>query len=83
VLDLALHQTPHIFQRQWRPRTDDPLPRCGMVGPRFRLEGSRAVLKNSFCQRQKHYTPEEKVAILRRHLLEEVPVSELCVTGAI
>ena len=26
----------------------------------------------------KHYTPEEKVAILRRHLLEQVPISELC-----
>jgi transposase len=25
-----------------------------------------------------HYTPEEKVAILRRHLLDQVPVSELC-----
>src|SRR5437773_1787528 len=29
-------------------------------------------------KQQKHYTPEEKVAILRRHLLEQVPVSELC-----
>ena len=26
----------------------------------------------------KHYTAEEKVAILRRHLLDKVPVSELC-----
>ncbi len=25
-----------------------------------------------------HYTPEEKVAILRRHLLEQVPISKLC-----
>ena len=25
-----------------------------------------------------HYTPEEKVAILRRHLLEQVPVSRIC-----
>ena len=25
-----------------------------------------------------HYTPEEKVAILRRHLLDQVPVSEVC-----
>ena len=25
-----------------------------------------------------HFSPEEKVAILRRHLLEKVPVSELC-----
>src|SRR6202142_4279997 len=27
---------------------------------------------------RKHYAPEEKVAILRRHLLDQVPVSELC-----
>jgi transposase len=25
-----------------------------------------------------HYTPEEKVTILRRHLLEKEPISELC-----
>src|SRR5437016_13443050 len=27
---------------------------------------------------RKHFTPEEKVAILRRHLVNKVPVSELC-----
>ena len=27
---------------------------------------------------RKHYTPEEKVSILRRHLVEKVPVSDLC-----
>ena len=27
---------------------------------------------------RKHYTPEEKVAILRRHLVEKAPVSDLC-----
>ena len=27
---------------------------------------------------RKHYTGEEKVAILRRHLLEQEPVSKLC-----
>ncbi len=27
---------------------------------------------------RKHYTADEKVSILRRHLLEQVPVSELC-----
>jgi transposase-like protein len=27
---------------------------------------------------RKNYTPEEKVSILRKHLLEGVPVSELC-----
>jgi transposase len=29
-------------------------------------------------KQRKHYTPEEKVAILRRHLLDKVPVSDLC-----
>jgi transposase-like protein len=29
-------------------------------------------------KQRKHYTPEEKVAILRRHLLEQVPISKLC-----
>ena len=27
---------------------------------------------------RKHYTPAEKVAILRRHLLDGIPVSDLC-----
>jgi transposase len=27
---------------------------------------------------RRHFSPEDKVAILRRHLLEKVPVSELC-----
>jgi transposase len=27
---------------------------------------------------RKHYTSEPKVAILRRHLLDQVPVSDLC-----
>lgn len=29
-------------------------------------------------QRRKHYSSEEKVTILRRHLLEHVPVSDVC-----
>lgn len=29
-------------------------------------------------QTRKHFTAAEKVAILRRHLLEQVPVSDLC-----
>jgi transposase len=27
---------------------------------------------------RKHYTGEEKVAVLRRHLLEQEPISKLC-----
>jgi hypothetical protein len=30
---------------------------------------------------RKNYTPSEKVAILRRHLLDRVPVSNLCDEG--
>ena len=29
-------------------------------------------------KQRKHYTSEEKVAILRRHLLEKEPISRLC-----
>ena len=29
-------------------------------------------------EKRKQYRPQEKVAILRRHLLEAVPVSDLC-----
>ena len=28
--------------------------------------------------KRKHLTPEQKVSIVRRHLLEQVPVSDLC-----
>jgi len=28
--------------------------------------------------KRKRFTPEEKVAIIRRHLIENVPVSDLC-----
>lgn len=27
---------------------------------------------------RKHYSPAEKVAVLRRHLLEKEPISKLC-----
>ena len=29
-------------------------------------------------KQRKHYTPEEKVAILRRHSVEHEPISKLC-----
>jgi transposase len=32
----------------------------------------------SMKQKLRRYSPDEKVVILRRHLLEQVPVSELC-----
>jgi transposase len=27
---------------------------------------------------RRHFTPQEKVALLRRHLLEHIPISQLC-----
>jgi transposase len=47
---------------------------CGMSKMRLRSIRRLQNLKTVAC----HYTPEEKVAILRRHLLEQVPISELC-----
>ena len=29
-------------------------------------------------RQRKHYSPEQKVAILRRHLLDKEPISKLC-----
>ncbi|RXK88270.1 transposase, partial [Chlorobaculum sp. 24CR] len=29
-------------------------------------------------KQRKNYTPQEKVAILKRHLVDRVPVSDLC-----
>lgn len=29
-------------------------------------------------RKQRRFTPEQKVTIIRRHLLEQVPVSDLC-----
>jgi len=29
-------------------------------------------------QQRRHFTPEQKVAILREHLLDKVPISDLC-----
>ena len=29
-------------------------------------------------QRRRHFTPEQKVAILRQHFLEHTPISDLC-----
>jgi transposase-like protein len=36
------------------------------------------IIERTHEEATKHYTPEEKVAILRRHLLEQVPISKLC-----
>ena len=34
--------------------------------------------ENEMAKKRKNYTPEEKVIILKKHLTENVPVSNLC-----
>ena len=34
--------------------------------------------ENPMDKSRRHYSPEQKVAILREHLIEQVPVSEVC-----
>jgi hypothetical protein len=41
----------------------------------FSQQGARRERMN---KQRKHYAPEEKVATLRRHLLENEPISKLC-----
>ena len=36
------------------------------------------ITERTHEKERKHYTRDEKVAILRRHLLDKVPVSDLC-----
>jgi hypothetical protein len=47
---------------------------------RHTLSMSKVCFTNigTWLPHPKHYTPEEKVAILRRHLLENEPISKLC-----
>jgi transposase-like protein len=45
------------------------------------MERERSTVKDNgerVKKTRKHYTAEEKVAILRRHLLEQEPISKLC-----
>jgi transposase-like protein len=37
-----------------------------------------AIERTTAMDTRRHYTPEQKVAILREHLLEHTPVSDLC-----
>jgi len=34
--------------------------------------------ENEMAKKRKNYTPEEKVTILKKHLAENIPVSNLC-----
>jgi transposase-like protein len=35
-------------------------------------------MSRPLSQKRRHFTPAEKVTVLKRHLLENVPVSDLC-----
>src|SRR5271165_2277215 len=45
---------------------------------KWRKRSSVKIAERTYEKERKHYTAEEKVAILRRHLLDRVPVSDLC-----
>ena len=45
---------------------------------KWRRRSPSKVKERTHEEQRKHYTPDEKVAILRRHLLEQVPISKLC-----
>src|SRR5205807_2422402 len=53
-----------------------------LLQPEMERRLTRVILKlgRSLTMRKprKNYTPVEKVAILRRHLIDHVPVSDLC-----
>ena len=54
---------------------------CVLLQPEMEKRHVRVILHGrSFPMRKprKNYTPVEKVAILRRHLIDRVPVSDLC-----
>jgi transposase-like protein len=58
-----------------KPRTGlPPLPQALEI-PLSRLSWKR---RGRMRKERKHYTSEEKVTILRRHLLDKIPVSDLC-----
>ena len=47
--------------------------------PQLKLECSPLEQRRTLVPRQsKHFTPQEKVSILRRHLPDKVPASTIC-----
>jgi transposase len=44
----------------------------------LRKRSSGKIAERTYEKERKHFAPEEKVAILRRHLLDKVAVSDLC-----
>ena len=62
----AVRRTLCCFSRKWS------FPPCGLV------QTSREENDISNAKERRHFTGQEKVAILRRHLVEKVPMSDLC-----
>src|SRR5882757_2041569 len=55
---------------------------CVLLQPEMERRPTRVILQlgRSLTMRKprKNYTPVEKVSILRRHLIDRVPISDLC-----
>src|SRR5216683_3407434 len=62
MLGFQISSHAYLFRFSWKWRKRSPIK----------------IWSERMKKQRKHYTPEEKVAILRRHLLEQVPISELC-----
>ena len=45
---------------------------------KWRRRSPAKVKERTQKKQPKHYTPEENIAVLSRHLLEKEPISKLC-----
>src|SRR4051812_46033891 len=72
----------HLHLHQVPPCTGCHLCPSVLLQPEMERRHVRVILQlgRSLTMRKtrKNYTPVEKVAILRRHLIDHVPVSDLC-----
>ena len=60
-------------------------PLCSRIVPQSKMEKAFVRVSiitlmevSTMTQHRRHHTPQEKVVILKRHLLEQTPVSDLC-----
>src|SRR5208337_512738 len=68
------HRFPHLAE----PSVRDLFVKVSCLSWKWRKRSSVKIAERTYEKERKHYTAEEKVAILRRHLLDRVPVSDLC-----
>jgi transposase len=54
------------------------LPRSELEFAFAGVSGNTLAEELIMTKQRRHFTPQEKVAVLRLHLLENVPVSDLC-----